>query len=211
MCIRDRHRVKSLTKKEMAQETLKSKEAANELRVENVKLRTRVKQLDAEIDKKMRVIQALKAKIKGPGSAAAYAMETTAIMSQKKYLKELVEKVKEKTKTCNNMLAMLEGGTKETAEKQIEFLTEKCKDIKSSIENVRRNSAISKEELKELKGMQEKQKEQSDQLTGLNKENQQIAIIIKRREAEIEELKENIYLLEPVSYTHLTLPTICSV
>jgi len=172
------------------------------LRFKNIQLKTRIKQLDIDIEKKGKIIKSLKAKIANPGSvSAAYAIEMSSVMNKKKYLKELKCKLQEKTAIYEKMLTILKDYTKEVLHEKVELLTAKCKKIKNLIDKKNKANAVSEEEIKseskrdELR-MNEKQKRQNDKLTDLNKGSQQIDILIKRRESEVKELQNNILQLK---------------
>eukprot|EP00826_Nyctotherus_ovalis_P063389 TRINITY_DN9293_c0_g2_i1.p1 TRINITY_DN9293_c0_g2~~TRINITY_DN9293_c0_g2_i1.p1 ORF type:complete len:454 (-),score=117.04 TRINITY_DN9293_c0_g2_i1:601-1962(-) len=181
----------------MTQKTLKFKEIANELRLENIQLRTRVKQLDAEMEKKARLIQVLRAKLKKPNSVSAtHAIEASSIISLKKYFKDLKSKLQEKTDSYNKMQAMLNSDATEVLEKHIEHLTAKCKKMKSAIEGVVKKGKVSEKELEGTSEMQKKLKQQNKLVGDLGKKKQQLTIMLKRRQSEIEVLREKIIQLK---------------
>jgi len=181
----------------MEEKRLKFKESANEIRVENIQLRTKIKQLDAEIEKKARLIQLLREKIKRPNLVSAnQAIEASSIINLKKHYKELRNKLQERTDVCNEMQEVTNSSSRRLLEEQIKYLGAKCKSIKNCIDKRVKNDEISEEEVKEVNEMEKKLKLQNEQLNVLNKKSEQLDIMLKRRQSEINDLQDNIHQLQ---------------
>lgn len=153
--------------------------------------------MDAEMEKKARLVEVLRAKLKQPNSVSAtHAIEASSIIGLKKHLRNLKAKLQLKTEFCSKMQTALSVGAMETLERHIEYLTGKCKKMKSAIEGVVKKGKVSEKELEGMREMQKNLKQQNALVGDLTKKKQQLAIMLKRRQSEIEVLREKIIQLK---------------
>ena len=173
---------------QMKRESLQYKQDTNTYKLENIQLKTKIRQFIRDIDKKQKIIDSIIEKLNtnNEGFVKLKAdSETSLVLSLKRQVKELKDKLDIKTDTWAKMDQYMKTTQVTDTELQISNEVEKCREIRSAIENAQLDDTEIYNTLENIKQIEEKLKEQNDAMADLRRNNDQIAILIKRKNGDI--------------------------
>eukprot|EP01022_Parablepharisma_sp_SALTPOND_P000636 TRINITY_DN1035_c0_g1_i1.p1 TRINITY_DN1035_c0_g1~~TRINITY_DN1035_c0_g1_i1.p1 ORF type:complete len:1060 (+),score=190.11 TRINITY_DN1035_c0_g1_i1:97-3180(+) len=188
------------TEDQIQQESLRYKQDMNAFKLENIQFKTKIQQLERDIDKKNRLIQSILEQVNneqaGTTQKRRFDIETPIVLSLKKQIKDLKDEVKGKADTLSGLEKSLKATRIDEMELQLKVITEECINLRSAIEENLADTNQTSDALQNIKQIEEKLHQQSIMLTNMRKENEQLVVSIKRKEKDLQEAQERAAKVE---------------
>jgi len=179
---------------QILKESLRFKQDANNFKLENIQLKTRIQQYEKEIEKKNKLIKSImeqrESTQEGMFVKRQFDGETSTVLNLKRLIKELREDIKAKDELITGLTKNVKTAKIEEIELRIKVDTEECRKLRETLKEVIENEKGNDSYLEEIRQIEEKLQEQSVTLANIRKENEQMEIIVKRKDAELIELQE---------------------
>jgi hypothetical protein len=177
-------------------ETMKMKQVTNQLKEENLKLRTRIQQTTKELEKKERIIQDLMQQSQSESKhLQKYTIDSSIVINLKKKLKEIKERCNSKEEEMRVMKEAIRAGRMKNLEEELSDSIEQCEQLKSNIIQLIKTSPIPASPNK-IAALQNKLAEQEEVIKTKRQENFKLANTIQDKDEEIEKSKEFTINLE---------------
>ena len=177
-------------------ETMKMKQVTNQLKEENLKLRTKIQQTTKELEKKEKIMQDL---IQQSQSEAKhlqkYTIDSSTVINLKKELKEIKERCNGKEEEIKVIKEAIRAGRMKNLETELGDSIEECEQLKRTIIQLIKTSPVPVHP-NEIGALQSKLTDQEEVIKIEKQENFKLARTIQGKDEEIEKFKELTINLE---------------
>ncbi len=168
----------------------------NTYKLENVRLKTKIQQLEKEVDKKDKLLERIMEQMNAdPSQSQAYSKridpETNLILDLKREVKDLRDQMQTKDDELQALERNLKGARIEEMELGLKLQSEECSKVRQSVEDAMQE-AKDEEGAKRAAQAEEKLQQQSIMLTNMRKENEQLLVSVQRKDKEADELQETL-------------------
>lgn len=191
---------KAGNREQLHAETLSLKQSMNNYKAENIVIKSKIHQLEKEIERKGKLIQKIiEQKNNDQGISSLYSRrvetDTSLVISYKKQVKELREELKIKEDELADMKRNLKGMRVEEIEQELSIRGSECAKLREVIEQVNQDFK-DEQKIRQVQEIVQKLQQQNIMLTNMKKENDQLIETIKRKDDEANIIQENAVTIE---------------
>ena len=177
-------------------EAMKIKQVTNYLKEENLKLKTRAKQAENELEKKERIIQDLiHQSQKESRTSQKYCVDMPSVIALKKELKDIKELQITKEEEIQRIKEAVKINKVKSLESSLDERIEECERLKERIIELVQIRPITVP-INDIAELEEKIKEHDEEIRNEKQENFKLANSVQEKEEELEKVKENTISLE---------------
>jgi myosin heavy subunit len=187
-------------KEQLYDEAFKLKQNMNHCKEDNLRLKSKIQQLDREMDKRDKIIQDLLLKVDSEPAFNQSKMQrpqadSHLVVALKKQVKSIKDEIRQKEEESIKLKKNLKITRMQEMDIEKKMFTDECTRLKHIIEEIMKQKAIGYT-AQDIKALGDRMNQQANLLNNIKNENNEISAIIQKKDEELNNWKEVVSKLE---------------